>query len=216
MKKIGLLAAALCLFSADAGAAFVSPYVGADYNYSSLNFGRESEDFYADNFNSLGVVAGVKLLSFLSVEGFYQQSENKDNTVRNHFVEGDEFSTKLKLKSYGVDLVGDVLNLGIVEILSSVGYGYYDADVTNTVNINGVGGRRSFNEEGNGLRLGIGGQINPLPSLGIRAMFRYTVTDMDAVKNMKEVTVGVRYYFSCITSDQRSPKLIWGSFFSIQ
>ena len=99
MKKIGLLAAALCLFSADAGAAFVSPYVGADYNYSSLNFGRESEDFYADNFNSLGVVAGVKLLSFLSVEGFYQQSENKDNTVRNHFVEGDEFSTKLKLKS---------------------------------------------------------------------------------------------------------------------
>lgn len=195
MKKIGLLAAALCLFSADAGAAFVSPYVGADYNYSSLNFGRESEDFYADNFNSLGVVAGVKLLSFLSVESFYQQSENKDNTVRNHFVEGDEFSTKLKLKSYGVDLVGDVLNLGIVEILSSVGYGYYDADVTNTVNINGVGGRRSFNEEGNGLRLGIGGQINPLPSLGIRAMFRYTVTDMDAVKNMKEVTVGVRYYF---------------------
>lgn len=195
MKKIGLLAAALCLFSADAGAAFVSPYVGADYNYSSLNFGRESEDFYADNFNSLGVVAGVKLLSFLSVEGFYQQSENKDNTVRNYFVEGDEFSTKLKLKSYGVDLVGDVLNLGIVEILSSVGYGYYDADVTNTVNINGVGGRRSFNEEGNGLRLGIGGQINPLPSLGIRAMFRYTVTDMDAVKNMKEVTVGVRYYF---------------------
>ena len=195
MKKIGLLAAALCLFSADAGAAFVSPYVGADYNYSSLNFGRESEDFYADNFNSLGVVAGVKLLSFLSVEGFYQQSENKDNTVRNHFVEGDEFSTKLKLKSYGVDLVGDVLNLGIVEILSSVGYGYYDADVTNTVNINGVGGRRSFNEEGNGLRLGIGGQINPLPSLGFRAMFRYIVTDMDAVKNMKEVTVGVRYYF---------------------
>lgn len=178
MKKIGLLAAALCLFSADAGAAFVSPYVGADYNYSSLNFGRESEDFYADNFNSLGVVAGVKLLSFLSVEGFYQQSENKDNTVRNHFVEGDEFSTKLKLKSYGVDLVGDVLNLGIVEILSSVGYGYYDADVTNTVNINGVGGRRSFNEEGNGLRLGIGGQINPLPSLGIRAMFRYTVTEV--------------------------------------
>jgi len=195
MKKIGLLAAALCLFSADAGAAFVSPYVGADYNYSSLNFGRESEDFYADNFNSLGVVAGVKLLSFLSVEGFYQQSENKDNTVRNHFVEGDEFSTKLKLKSYGVDLVGDVLNLGIVEILSSVGYGLCDADVTNTENPRGAGGRRSFNEEGNGLRLGIGGQINPLPSLGIRAMFRYTVTDMDAVKNMKEVTVGVRYYF---------------------
>ena len=195
MKKIGLLAAALCLFSADADAFLLSPYVGADYNYSSLNLGRTNEDLYADDFNSIGVTAGVKLLSFLSIEGFYQQSENKDNTVRNRFIEGDEFSTKLKLKSYGVDLVGDVLNLGIVELLSSIGYGYYDADISNTVNINGVGGRRSFNEEGNGLRLGIGGQINPLPSLGIRAMFRYTMTDMDAVKNMKEVTVGVRYYF---------------------
>ncbi len=196
MKKIGLLAAVLCLFSSNADAFLLSPYIGADYNYSSLNMGRANEELYADNFNSLGVTAGVKLLSFLSVEGFYQQSENKDNTVRNHFVEGDQFSSKLKLKSYGVDLVSDVINLGIVEVLSSVGYAYYDADVVNTLRVNGAANaRKSFSEEGNGLRLGIGGQINPLPSLGIRAMFRYTVTDLDTVKNMKEVTVGIRYYF---------------------
>ncbi len=195
MKKIGLLAAIFCLFSLNAKAFLLSPYVGADYNYSSLNLGRQSEDFYADNFNSFGVAAGVKLLSWISIEGFYQQSENKDHTTKNYFVEGDEFSSKLKLKSYGVDLVSDVLNLGIVEILSSIGYGYYDADVTNSVYVNGISGHKSFTEEGNGLRLGIGGQINPTPSLGIRAMFRYTMTDMDAVKNMKEVTVGLRYYF---------------------
>ena len=107
----------------------------------------------------------------------------------------DRTRNKLKLKAYGIDLVGDVLNLGIVEVLSSIGYGYYDADVSNRVNINGYVSRKNFNEKGNGIRLGLGAQVNPLPSFGIRAMFRYTVTDMDAVKNMKEVTVGVRYYF---------------------
>lgn len=195
MKKCGLLLTVFCLLSFNANAGLISPYVGADYTYSSLNFGRQDDDLYADNFNSLGVVAGVKLLSWISVEGFYQQSENKDNSVHNYYVAGDSFSTKMKLKSYGVDLVGDVLNLGIVEILSSVGYGYYDADITNSIYLNGTSAKRGYTEDGNGLRLGIGGQINLTPSLGIRAMFRYTITDMDAVKQMKDVTVGLRYYF---------------------
>ncbi len=195
MKKLWLLPAALCLISFNADAFLLSPYVGADYNHTSLNFGRQTEDLYADNLNSLGVVAGVKLLGMVSAEGFYQQSENKSHTVNGYFVDGDAVTNRLKLKAYGVDLVGDVLNLGIVEVLSSIGCGYYDADVSNRVNINGYVSRKNFNEKGNGVRLGLGAQVNPLPSFGIRAMFRYTVTDMDAVKNMKEVTVGVRYYF---------------------
>ena len=88
-----------------------------------------------------------------------------------------------------------MLNLGIVEVLSSIGYGYYNADVSRFVSINGSSNHKSYNEEGNGLRFGLGGQVNPLPSIGIRAMYRYTMTDMDTVKNMQEFTVGVRYYF---------------------
>lgn len=195
MKKYILSAALFCLLSNNAEALFISPYVGADYNYSKLNFGSKTENLYADNFGSLGAVAGVKLLSMVSVEGFYQRSENKSNSVSNYFAAGDEVTTKLQLESYGVDLVGDVLNLGIVEVLSSIGYGYYNADVSRFVSINGSSNHKSYNEEGNGLRFGLGGQVNPLPSIGIRAMYRYTVTDMDTVKNMQEFTVGVRYYF---------------------
>lgn len=195
MKKYILSAALLCLLSNNAEALFISPYVGADYNYSKLNFGSKTENLYADSFGSLGAVAGVKLLSMVSVEGFYQCSENRSNSASNYFVAGDEVTTKLQLESYGVDLVGDVLNLGIVEVLSSIGYGYYNADVSRFVSINGSSNHKSYNEEGNGLRFGLGGQVNPLPSIGIRAMYRYTMTDMDTVKNMQEFTVGVRYYF---------------------
>ena len=195
MKKLCLLLTAICFASFDAHAFLLSPYVGADYNQSTLNFGHKSEDLYADDYGSLGVVAGVKVLGLISAEGFYQQSEDKEKTVRNYNVAGDSFSNKLKLKAYGVDLVGDVLNLGIVEILSSIGYGYYDADVTESWSNGTTGYRKKYTEEGNGVRFGLGGQINPLPSLGVRAMFRYTVTDMESVKNMKEFTVGLRYYF---------------------
>lgn len=195
MKKLGILTVLLCLFSHNAGAFLLSPYVGADYNYSKLNFGSKTEDLYADKLGALGVVAGVKVLSMVSVEGFYQQSENKSNSSQNFFVDGDAVKTKLQLESYGVDLVGDVLNLGVVEVLSSIGYGYYDADVSRFVTVNGATGHKTYTEDGNGLRFGLGGQVNPTPSIGIRAMFRYTVTDMDAVKNMKEFTVGLRYYF---------------------
>lgn len=195
MKKLGILAVLFCLFSHEAGAFLLSPYVGADYNYGKLNFGSKTEDMYADKLGALGLAAGVKVLSMVSVEGFYQRSENKENSSRNFFVDGDAVKTKLQLESYGVDLVGDVLNLGVVEVLSSIGYGYYTADVSRFVMVNGTTGHKNYTEEGNGLRFGLGGQVNPTPSIGIRAMFRYTVTDMDAVKNMQEFTVGLRYYF---------------------
>lgn len=195
MKKIFTFATLLSLMTFNANALILDTYVGLDYNYNKMNFGHKTEDLYADNYNSAGVVAGVKLLSMLSVEGFYQKSAEKDNSTKNYFVDGDKVKTKMQLEAYGVDLVSDMLNLGVVEVLSSIGYGYYDASISRFVTVNGETGRKSYNEEGNGLRFGLGAQINPTPSIGIRAMLRYTITDMETVKNMKEFTVGLRYYF---------------------
>lgn len=191
MKKLLILAVALCVTAFDAKAFLLNPYIGADYGYSSLNFGKKYDEFYADSFDSYGAVVGLKVFSLLSVEGFYMQSDSEDSQTWGK----SKVSTKLKLESYGVDVVGDVLNLGVFEVLSSIGYGYYNADVTNTsTGYNGTV-RKKFDEDGNGIRFGLGAQINPTSSIGIRGMFRYTITDMDAVKNMKEFTLGIRYYF---------------------
>ena len=186
MKKI-ILALAMCLASFDANAFLIDPYVGLDYGYSSYNLSKKYKEFDKDDFGTYGAVVGVKLLSMVSAEAFYNQSEHKNNSV----ISNNNVSNKLKLKSYGVDVVGDVLNLGLVEVLSSVGYGYYKADMNNKVS----GIKYKTDEDGNGIRLGLGAQFNPTPSIGIRGMFRYTFTNVDEVKNMKEFTLGLRYYF---------------------
>jgi len=196
MKKLFLpLMMAVALFSTEAGAILIDPYIGADYNYIGLNLGDKNEKLYGDNFNAAGVVAGVKLLSFVSAEAFYQQSGSEKQKSRNYWAAGDELTTKIRLKAYGVDVVTDVLNLGVAELLSSIGYGRYEADISSRLVGNGMNLGRKETETGHGLRFGLGAQVNPLPSWGIRAMFRYTVTNLDTVKNIKEVTIGLRYYF---------------------
>ena len=99
MKKIFTFATLLSLMTFNANALILDPYVGLDYNYNKMNFGHKTEDLYADNYNSAGVVAGVKLLSMLSVEGFYQKSAEKDNSTKNYFVDGDKVKTKMQLEA---------------------------------------------------------------------------------------------------------------------
>ena len=106
MKKIYvLMAAAAMLFSTEAKAFIVSPHVGLDYVSATPNgFGD------IDSLNGGAVSAGVKVLGFLSVEGFYQQ-----------YASTDAFGgSKTKPAAYGIDLVSDTLNLGVVELLTTV------------------------------------------------------------------------------------------------
>ena len=49
--------------------------------------------------------------------------------------------------------------------------------------------------DGTGVRFGVGAQVNITDSLGVRAMGRYVLTDVEAIKSIKEFTVGLRYTF---------------------
>ena len=107
MKKIYLALVAM-LISFNAHAFIISPHVGLDYVSATPNgFGD------IDSLNGGAVSAGVKVLGFLSVEGYNQQ-----------YASTDAFGgSKTKPAAYGIDLVSDTLNLGVVELLTTVGYG---------------------------------------------------------------------------------------------
>ena len=62
---------------------------------------------------------------------------------------------------------------------------YYGGKMMNVTN--------SF--DGTGVRFGVGAQVNITDSLGVRAMGRYVLTDVEAIKSIKEFTVGLRYTF---------------------
>ncbi len=194
MKKTLLLAGAACLMGFNAEASILAPYIGADYVNVNADYGNENKDKYADKFNSYGVSAGIKLTNNFAIEGFYQQSEDKDKNSNGGYA-GADFNSSLKLKSYGIDLVSDVLNLGKVEILTSIGYTRYEAETKSRLVMGGATSYAHKNDEGDGIRFGIGGQINLTDNLGIRGMFRYAVTDLDSVKNYQEFAVGLRYKF---------------------
>lgn len=173
MKKIYLTLFAM-LISFNAHAFIISPHVGLDYVSSTPNgFGD------IDNLNGISLNAGVKALGFLSVEGFYQKYKSQNA------LDG----TNSKPQSYGIDLVTDTLNLGIVEVLTSVGYAKYTLD-------GGKINHRMKNFEGSAYRLGFGGQVNLTDNIGIRAMYRYVLPDSNFLKkNIQELTIGLRYYF---------------------
>lgn len=175
MKKFYILmAAAVILFSTEAKAFIISPHVGLDYVSATPNgFGD------IDSLNGGAISVGVKALGFLSVEGFYQQ-----------YASTDAFgSSKTKPEVYGIDLVVDTLNLGVVELLTTVGYGKYTLD-------GGALDNKMKNFEGNAYRTGIGAQFNLSDNIGIRAMYRYVFPEDNTFKrNVQELTVGIRYYF---------------------
>lgn len=173
MKKI-YLAILATMISFNAHAFIISPHVGLDY-VSATPHGYGD----LDSFNGGALSAGVKVLGFLSVEGYYQQ-----------YASTDAFGgSKTKPASYGIDLVSDTLNLGVVELLTTVGYGKYTLDGGNL-------DKKMSDFEGEVYRAGFGAQFNPTDNIGIRAMYRYVFPQDDLFKkNIQEFTVGVRYYF---------------------
>ncbi len=173
MKTIYPVLAATML-SFNAHAFIVSPHVGLDYVSATPNgYGN------IDSLNGGALSVGVKALGFVSLEGYYQK----------YFSTDAAHGSKTKPAAYGVDAVFDTLNLGVVELLTTVGYGKYSLD----------GGKLSSKMEGfedKTYRAGFGAQLNPTSNIGIRAMYRYIFPEDNFFKkNVQEFTVGVRYYF---------------------
>lgn len=172
MNKVCLALAALLSFNAEAS--IISPHVGVDYVSATPNgYGN------IDSLNGGALSVGVKALGFISVEGYYQKYFSTDAAN----------GSKTKPAAYGVDAVFDTLNLGVVEILTTVGYGKYSLD----------GGKLSSKMKGfedKTYRAGLGAQFNPTSNIGLRAMYRYIFPEDNFFKkNVQEFTVGVRYYF---------------------
>jgi len=173
MKKLYLLLAFL-LMPYNASAFIVSPHIGLDYVSATPNGYGD-----IDSLNGGAVSLGLKALGFVSLEGYYQKYISTDAAR----------GSKTKPAAYGIDAVFDTLNLGVVEVLTTVGYGKYSLD-------GGHLSKKMENFENKTYRAGFGAQINPTSNIGIRAMYRYVFPeDKFFKKNVQELTVGIRYYF---------------------
>ena len=178
MKKILMMSVAgVVLLAAQAvKAGEYLPYVGFDY----VNMTPNVNDRYPDNYDIGSVTAGVKFVDLATIEAFAERSMREKRTI-------DNVTARGRLYGYGADVLAKLYNVSDSSLLASVGYGR----ISSKVKYNG----HTQKDSGNTLRLGVGGEINPTPEWGFRAMYRYSLSDSDAFKNSKEFTIGARYYF---------------------
>lgn len=175
-KSLLVLSAVSALFISSAKAGEYMPYVGFDY----VNMTPNVSDKMPDNYDIGSFNAGIKFVDIGSIEAFAERSMRAKETVNGTVARG-------RLYGYGGDLLVNAYNMSDGAILASVGYGR----LSTKLKYDG----HTEKSDGNALRLGVGGELNPAPEWGLRAMYRYSLTDSDAYKNSKEFSFGVRYYF---------------------
>ena len=197
MKKLPVIAFLFSFFCYSQAHAtnWLNPYVGIDYAYTDAGYGNYPSKALEDKTDSYVLSAGIKVLPGLAVEGFYQKSGEEENTASNVLFAGDSLKSTMNLQAYGVDIISNFLSLGIVEILGSTGIAKYDVKVSQDYYFNQTGGHTTKTYSGEGLRVGLGAQINLSDSYSIRAMGRYSFTNIEKIDNFKEFTIGLRYSF---------------------
>ena len=186
MKKYLLLAGVASVMSFNANAMEMKPYVGLDYVYSMVDT-SDLNDAIEEDLNAFAISAGMKMHKNFGVEAFFQQTE-----------EGEKKYPAGKLKdkyhAYGVDMIG-YMPLGCdekVELLGSLGLGYYDAEIKGE---HKTLGHDKVTDDGWGWRVGAGAQYNFTENMAGRVMVRYADVDIEHVDNIVDLTAGVRYSF---------------------
>ena len=187
MKKTLLLAGVACLFSVSANAMDLSrefrPYIGLDYVYSHADYKdmvREPKKSY----NSGAVNVGTWITPYASLEAFFQQS------AKTKAYKGTEYRVRTEFYAYGLDAYG-YLPIGCdgFNLVGSLGIANYN------VKLKYRGHQGSDDKQRLGYRAGAGIQYDFNDNISARVMYRYTQLGMKEVKNLNEVTAGLRYSF---------------------
>lgn len=173
MKKVLLLAGVAGMVAANANAFDVTPYVGLDANYSTVD--RDSGTQVSPKSWSGAVILGARTDHY-GIEAGY------DHGKREH-----ESAGETRLSKYTIDLLGfqPLGCSGRWELVGSAG-----------VTFNKIDGHGDYkSDHGYGERLGAGLQYALTENLAVRAMYHYNWIHQSYINNTNEISLGVRYSF---------------------
>ena len=198
-------------------------YLGLDYNKHSTKLDkfkycialygdcREEKDYFENIIKKVkdsnySFVVGYKFHPYFSLELFYQTSINGKyrKTLNPTEFSSHIFEETINYKSYGADLIGYLPILKKLDLLYSLGLGYYDFDYKVNFNTSlelpswswseSVDYKKSENSLG--LRAGLGVGFNVTDDLSLRLMARYIkMQKADIMDKILEYSLGFRYMF---------------------
>lgn len=189
MKKTLLLAGVAALIANSANAE-IRPYIGLDGSYSSLDWAYDIENYAEDDYQSISLVAGAKLIRNFGLEAFYQMSGNEKN--RTNFGPDENLYLHNRFTAYGLDALG-YLPLGCegrVELIAGAGIAEYTFKTRATGIESGV-----MRDHSTGYRLNAGLQYNITDNWSLRGMYHHVYTQNSYVDAIDEYSVGIRYNF---------------------
>ena len=187
MKKALLLAGVASLFATAANAE-IKPYIGLDGNYSTLDWAYDFENAVGDDYQSVSLIAGAKVVRNFGLEAFYQLSGGEKNYGKSYITDDNFYHSRFT--AYGLDALG-YLPLGCegkVELIAGAGVGEYTFKVRQL----GLG---SAKDHSTGYRLNAGVQYNIDENWSLRGMYHHVYTQKSEVDAIDEFSVGIRYNF---------------------
>ncbi len=175
MKKTLLLAGLAGMVAANAEAVDMTPYVGMDAGYASVDY---NDYYYLPTKNlSLAAVLGARTDHY-GVEAFYM------NSLRQH-----KAGAATRISGYGVDALAfqQLGCSGRWELVGAAGIGEYK------IKANYAEGGTS--DTGYGYRLGGGLQYAMSENTSLRVMYHHVWMNKSTIDSMDEYTIGFRYAF---------------------
>ncbi len=190
IKKSVLLAGVAVLLANSANAMEfkdLNPYVGLDYAYSKADYkGKEYDKKLKDEYNSGIFNAGIRPMDNFSLEAFFQQSGELKGGK--YMEDGQLHRMKSEFYAYGLDAYGYMpIGCSGFNLLGTVGVANYNMKVKSHDG--------SVDKQRIGYRAGIGAQYDIDENWSARVVGRYSYLNSNALDNLQEVTVGLRYTF---------------------
>lgn len=167
---------------------FFKPYVGADYQFTHVNYRDGNEDILSQNIHGGDIHIGARVHKNLGFEaGYLQTTEaSKDNVL------GSGLDTKVKLSGYTLDALGYLpVGDGKAELIATVGISRLKAKLDLSGAIAGTGSETETKG-----RIGGGAQYWLTDNLNIRGLVRYQGANFDDIaKNAIVADIGINYQF---------------------
>ena len=172
--------------------------LGLDIGGNRLDLESEGNFKYKSiaetEYNFFKPTLGFRFNKKVGMELFYQKVGKEDKETS---FNGIGIDVGVKYAAYGVDFLFYQPIDKQLDILMSLGGAYYNFDIDVAANVLGDNINGKVREESLGMRTGLGVQFNLSSEWAVRAMAHYvTMTNgNDYVKNIMEMSLGVRYLF---------------------
>lgn len=186
LYTISAITAILLSTSAQADDFFIKPYVGAEYQFTHIDYKDGNEDLAPQNFNAANGHIGARVHKNLGFEAGYTQSATatKDNVL------GSGLDVKMHFQAVNLDALGYLpIGDGKTELIGTAGAVY-------TKLHSSVTGFGSSSDHETKPRFGLGAQYWISDNFNVRGIARYQIVDFDdTAKGAVTGNIGINYQF---------------------